>query len=147
MDKSSFMIPIMPEEEFQKLSEEEQNAQWDREMDSMTPEDVDRFYFNCVLSHAQATSLAASGALAVARVIQFQRASWWMRTLFSKIRTLIRKSKIPATGQLVHPDTQMTGNGAKLCRTGHPKPGSHLDLGVDVIVPQDVSRKSRRRRK
>jgi hypothetical protein len=29
------------------LSEEEKNAQWDREMDSMTPEDVDRFYYNC----------------------------------------------------------------------------------------------------
>jgi hypothetical protein len=41
------MIPIMPEEEFQKLSEEEQNAQWDRELDSMTPEDVERFFFNC----------------------------------------------------------------------------------------------------
>jgi hypothetical protein len=44
------------------------------------------------------------------------------------------KSKIPATGQLS--DTLMTGNGAELCRTGHPKPGSRLDLGVDVIVPQ-----------
>jgi len=42
-----FMIPVMLEEEFQKLSEEEKNAQWDRELDSMTPEDVDRFYFNC----------------------------------------------------------------------------------------------------
>jgi hypothetical protein len=41
------MIPIMPEEEFQKLSEEEKNAQWDRELDSMTPEEVDRFFFNC----------------------------------------------------------------------------------------------------
>jgi hypothetical protein len=41
------MIPIMPDGEFQKLSEEEKNAQWDREMDSMTPEDVDRFYYNC----------------------------------------------------------------------------------------------------
>ena len=37
------MIPIMPDEEFQKLSEEEQNAQWDRELDSMTEEDWDRF--------------------------------------------------------------------------------------------------------
>jgi hypothetical protein len=41
------MIPIMPESEFSKLSEEEKNDQWDREMDSMTPEEVDRFYFNC----------------------------------------------------------------------------------------------------
>jgi hypothetical protein len=41
------MIPIMPDEEFQKLRGEEKNAQWDREMDSMTPEDVNRFYFNC----------------------------------------------------------------------------------------------------
>jgi len=37
----------MSDEEFQKLSEEEKNAQWDRELDSMTPEDVDRSYFNC----------------------------------------------------------------------------------------------------
>jgi hypothetical protein len=28
----SIMIPITPEEEFQKLSKEEQNAQWDREL-------------------------------------------------------------------------------------------------------------------
>jgi hypothetical protein len=38
------MMPIMPDEEFQKLSEEEKNAQWDRELDSMTEEDLDRFY-------------------------------------------------------------------------------------------------------
>jgi hypothetical protein len=41
------MIPIMPDEEYQKLSPEEQNAQWDRELDSMIEEDWDRFYFNC----------------------------------------------------------------------------------------------------
>ena len=41
------MIPIMPEEEFQKLSEDEKNAQWDRELDSMSPEEVDQFHFNC----------------------------------------------------------------------------------------------------
>ena len=41
------MIPAMPEGEFQKLSEDEKNAQWDRELDSMSPEEVDRFYFNC----------------------------------------------------------------------------------------------------
>jgi hypothetical protein len=41
------MIPTMPDEEFQKLSEEIQNAQWNRELDSMTEEDWDRFYFNC----------------------------------------------------------------------------------------------------
>jgi hypothetical protein len=46
-----YMIPIMPDEEFQKLSEEEQNAQWDRELDSMTEEDWDRFYFNCTGRH------------------------------------------------------------------------------------------------
>jgi hypothetical protein len=45
------MIPIMPEEEFQKLSEQEQNIQWDKELDSMTPEDVDRFYFNVTGRH------------------------------------------------------------------------------------------------
>jgi Na+-transporting NADH:ubiquinone oxidoreductase subunit NqrF len=37
------MIPIMPDEDFQQLSEEEQNAQWDRELDSMNEEDCDRF--------------------------------------------------------------------------------------------------------
>ena len=37
----------MPDEEYQKLSPEEQNAQWDRELASMTEEDWDRFYFNC----------------------------------------------------------------------------------------------------
>ena len=45
------MIPIMPDEEFQKLSEEEQNAQWDRELDSMTEEDCDRFYSGCTGRH------------------------------------------------------------------------------------------------
>jgi hypothetical protein len=45
------MIPIMPDEESQKLSEEEQNAQWDRELDLMTEEDRDRFYFNCSGHH------------------------------------------------------------------------------------------------
>jgi hypothetical protein len=45
------MIPIMPDEEFQKLSEEEQNAQRDRELESMTEEDWDRFYFNCTGRH------------------------------------------------------------------------------------------------
>jgi hypothetical protein len=35
------LIPIMPESEFFKLSEEEQNAHWDAELDSMTPEEVD----------------------------------------------------------------------------------------------------------
>jgi hypothetical protein len=53
------MIPIMPEEEFQKLSEEEKNAQWDWEMDSMTPEDVDRFYFNCTSEHPVPLALEA----------------------------------------------------------------------------------------
>jgi hypothetical protein len=38
------MIPIMPDEEFQKLSVEEQNAQWDAELDSMTEEDMRRFH-------------------------------------------------------------------------------------------------------
>jgi hypothetical protein len=47
----SIMIPIMPAEEFQKLSEEEQNAQWDRELDSMTEEDWDRFQLNCTGRH------------------------------------------------------------------------------------------------
>jgi hypothetical protein len=47
----TIMIPIMLDEEFQKLSEEEQNAQWDRELDSMTEEDWDRFYFNCAGRH------------------------------------------------------------------------------------------------
>lgn len=37
------MVPIMKEEEFQKLSVEEQNAQWDAELDSMTEEDMRRF--------------------------------------------------------------------------------------------------------
>ena len=41
----------MPEEEFQKLSEEEQNAQWDRELDSMSEEEVSRFYFKCTGRH------------------------------------------------------------------------------------------------
>ena len=45
------MIPIMPDAEFQKLSEEEQNAQWNRELDAMTEEDWDRFYFNCTGRH------------------------------------------------------------------------------------------------
>ena len=36
---------------FQKLSEEEQNAQWDRELESMTEEYWDRFYFNCAGHH------------------------------------------------------------------------------------------------
>jgi hypothetical protein len=48
---SFYMIPIMQDEEFQKLSEEEQNAQWDRELDSMTEEDWDRFYFDCTGRH------------------------------------------------------------------------------------------------
>jgi hypothetical protein len=39
------------EEEFQKLSEKEQNAQWDRELDSMTEEDLNRFYFNLTGRH------------------------------------------------------------------------------------------------
>jgi hypothetical protein len=43
------MIPIMPDEESQKLSE--QNAQWDRELDSMTEENWDRFCFNCTGRH------------------------------------------------------------------------------------------------
>jgi hypothetical protein len=30
---------------------EEQNAQWDRELDSMTEDDWDRFYFNCTGRH------------------------------------------------------------------------------------------------
>jgi hypothetical protein len=30
------MISIMPDEEFQKLNEEEQNTQWDRELNSMS---------------------------------------------------------------------------------------------------------------
>jgi hypothetical protein len=47
MDKYPSTIPITPEEKFQKLSEEEKNTQCDRELDSMTPEDVYRFYFNC----------------------------------------------------------------------------------------------------
>jgi len=41
----------MPEKEFQKLSKEEQNAQWDRELDSMSEEEVSRFYFNCTGRH------------------------------------------------------------------------------------------------
>ena len=41
----------MPDEEFQKLSKEEQNAQWDRELDSMTEEDWGRFFFNCTGHH------------------------------------------------------------------------------------------------
>ena len=34
-----------------KLSEEEKNAQWDRELDSITEADWDRFYFNCTGRH------------------------------------------------------------------------------------------------
>ena len=45
------MIPVMPDDEFQKLSEEEKNAQWDRELDSMTEEDLDRFYLKCTGRH------------------------------------------------------------------------------------------------
>jgi hypothetical protein len=45
------MIPIMQDDEFQKLSEEEKNAQWDRELDSMTEDDLDRFYLNCTGRH------------------------------------------------------------------------------------------------
>jgi hypothetical protein len=39
------------DEEFQKLSEKEQIAQRDRELDSITEEDWDRFYFNCTGRH------------------------------------------------------------------------------------------------
>jgi hypothetical protein len=33
------------------LSDEEKNAQWDRELDSMTEEDWHRFYFDCTGRH------------------------------------------------------------------------------------------------
>jgi hypothetical protein len=30
-----------------EITENEFNEAWDRELDSMTPDDMDRFYFNC----------------------------------------------------------------------------------------------------
>jgi hypothetical protein len=66
------MIPIMPDEEFQKLSEEEKNAQWDRELDSMTQ---------------RTWTGSISTALAVALVIRFPKRSWWTWINSSKIRT------------------------------------------------------------